>query len=115
MFNSKLIFSITIFIIFLIITSVVKNQSRMLEKQIFKLSSKVLSSEKNLSETELEFFYLTSPQEIEKRIMMNDLNDFKPIDHSKIFFDIKDFIILEKKLSNLKNRDEKENKKKQTN
>ena len=115
MFNSKLIFSITIFITFLIVTSLVKNQSRILEKKISKLNSKVLSSQKNLSETELEFFYLTSPLEIEKRLIRNNLTKFKPINYSNIFFDLKDFIIIEKKLSNLRNKDEKENYKKQTN
>ena len=64
MFNSKLIYSISIFIIFLIITSVVKNQSRILEKRIIGLNKNLLLKEKNLSETKLEFFYLTSQNEI---------------------------------------------------
>ena len=56
MVNFKFIFSITIFISLLIITSFIKNQSRIIEKQIMKINSLVKSKEKNLSETELDFF-----------------------------------------------------------
>ena len=56
MFNSKLIYSISIFIFFLIIISIVKNQSRILEKRIIGLNKNILLKEKNLSETQLEFF-----------------------------------------------------------
>ena len=42
MFNSKLIYSISIFIFFLIIISIVKNQSRILEKRIIGLNKNIL-------------------------------------------------------------------------
>ena len=115
MFNSKFIFSLIIFITFLIITSFIKNQSRILEKQISRLNIKVLSIEKNLSETQLEFFYLTSPLEIEKKLINYDLKKFKPIEHSKIFYHLDDFTSMGRKLSNLRNKNEKEKQKKQTN
>ena len=112
MFNSKLIYSISIFIFFLIIISIVKNQSRILEKRIIGLNKNILLKEKNLSETQLEFFYLTSPNEIEKKFKGKDLDKFKPIKHSNFFLNTNDFIIIENKLSNLKNLDEKKIKKK---
>ena len=80
------------------------------------MNIKVLSIEKNLSETQLEFFYLTSPLEIEKKLINYDLKKFKPIEHSKIFYHLDDFTSMGKKLSNLRNKMKKKNKKnKQTN
>ena len=112
MFNSKLFFSLAVFTFFLTITSLIKNQSRIMEKQIKGLNSTILAKEKNISETELEFSYLSSPNEIEKKINSKDLKKFGPINHSKIFFDIHDFKIVETKLSNLINIDEKKIRKK---
>ena len=107
MFNSKLFFPLAVFMFFLIIISLVKNQSRIMEKQIKGLNSNILAKEKNISEAELEFSYLSSPNEIEKKFNRKDLKKFEPINHSKIFYDIHDFKILKKKLSNLINNDEK--------
>ena len=63
----------------------------------------------------MKLISIFAPLEIEKRLIRNNLTKFKPINYSNIFFDLKDFIIIEKKLSNLRNKDEKENYKKQTN
>ena len=112
MFNSKLFFSLTIFTFFLIITSLVKNQSRVMEKQIKVLNNNITAKEKNISEAEMEFSYLSSPNEIEKKLNSRDLEKFEPIKHSKIFYDIHDFYILQNKLSNLLIIDEKKNRKK---
>lgn len=112
MFNSKLFFSLAVFTFFLIITSLVKNQSRITEKQIKVLNSSIIIKEKNISESEMEFSYLSSPNEIEKKFNRRDLEKFEPIEQSKIFYDIHDFNILEKKLSNLINIDEKKIRKK---
>ena len=111
MFNSKLFFSVTVFILLLIITSLVKNQSRIIEKQTKVLNRGITSKEKNISEAELEFSYLSSPNRIEKKFNSKDLK-FEPIKRSNIFYDINDFNILEKKLSNLININEKKIRKK---
>ena len=112
MFNSKLFFSLVVFMFFLIITSLVKNQSRIMEKQIKGLNSNIITKEKNISEAEMELSYLSSPNEIEKKFNNRDQEKFEPIKHSNIFFDLHDFNILEKKLSNLINIDEKKIRKK---
>ena len=112
MFNSKLFFSLAVFTFFLIITSLVKNQSRIIEKQIKGLNINIIAKEKNISEAEMEFSYLSSPNEIEKKFNSIDLEKFEPIKHSKIFYDLDDFNIIEKKLSNLINIDEKKIRKK---
>ena len=112
MFNSKLFFSLVVFTFFLIITSLVKNQSRIMEKQIKGLNINILTKEKNISEAELEFSYLSSPNEIEKKFKNRDLEKFQPIKNSNIFYDIHDFNLVKKKLSNLINIDEKKTRKK---
>ena len=111
MFNSKLFFSLAVFTFFLIITSLVKNQSRIIEKQIKGLNINIVAKEKNISEAEMEFSYLSSPSEIEKKFN-NNLEKFEPIKHSNIFYDVDDFNTLEKKLSNLIIIDEKKIRKK---
>ena len=60
----------------------------------------------------MEFSYLSSPNEIEKKINNKDLEKFEPVKHSNIFYNIHDFNIFEKKLSNLINTDEKKIRKK---
>ena len=107
MFKLKFTISAIIFISFLIITSFIKNQSRILEKKIHNLNFQVVSKEKNLSETQLDYYYLTSPSEIEKRITKKKSKEFQPITHSKIFLNINDFTRIEKKLTNLNNTKEK--------
>ena len=112
MFSSKFMFKVLIILVFLTLTSIVKNQSRLLEKKISNLYSIVLAKEKNLSETQLDFYYLTSPAEIEKNFKSNKKSEFRPIAQSKIFMNIKDYTSLEKKLSNLKTINEKKIQKK---
>ena len=112
MFNLKLFFSLAVFTFFLIITSLVKNQSRIIEKQIKGLNINIVAKEKNISEAEMEFSYLSSPNEIEKKFNSGDLEKFEPIKYSNIFYDVHDFNILEKKLSNLIIIDEKKIRKK---
>ena len=112
MFNLKLFFSLFVLTFFLIITSLVKNQSRIIEKEIKGLNINIMAKEKNISEAEMEFSYLSSPNEIEKKFNSRDLEKFEPIKHSNIFNDVHDFNTLEKKLSNLINIDEKKIKKK---
>jgi hypothetical protein len=113
MFKTKFIVSATIFIIFLIITSIVKNKSRVLEKKITNLNSNIISKEKNVNEAQLDFYYLSSPAEIEKKLNRIGFNNYQPIAHSKIFLKISDFTKIENKVSNFKTINEKKIQKKQ--
>jgi hypothetical protein len=112
MFKTKFLISITIFISFFVITSAIKNKTRIIEKKISKLYIEILSKEKDINETQLDFYYLTSPLEIEKRINLIGFDNYKPIAYSKIFFNILDFNKIQNKISNLENLDEKKIKKK---
>ena len=112
MFKTKLITSLLVFFIFLIITSIIKNKTRLIEKQILNLKTKIFSKEKDLNETQLDFYYLTSPREIENKLNIIGFNNYQPIEHSKIFYTISDFIKMENKITNLRDLNEKKIEKK---
>ncbi len=103
MFRFKIFFSIIIFSFFLIGTSIIKNQTREIEKKIVKLSKIVHLKEKDYYESQLDFFYLTSPKVVEKKI--NDLNyeKYLPMKYSNIFLSMSNFIDLKNKLAIQKN------------
>ena len=112
MFKMKFIITLSIFISFLIVTSTIKNKTRVIEKKISNLSTKILIKTKDINEAQLDFHYLTSPAEIEKRLSMIEFNNYQPIKYSSIFFNISDFTKIQNKISNLKNIDEKKIQKK---
>ena len=80
----KFLISITIFVTFLIITSIIKNKTRVTEKQIKSLNNIILIKEKNVNESELDFYYLSSPIEIEKKLNLIGFNKYQPIKYSNI-------------------------------
>ena len=86
----KLIISISIFSILLGITSAIKNQTRILEKNIYKIDKKIAILEKDLYETELDYFYLSSPNILSLRIKELALVEYTPMDLSRIYFSHQD-------------------------
>ncbi len=108
----KVIVSIFIFSILLSVTSAIKNQTRVIEKEIYKIDKKIVVKKKDLQETELDFFYLSSPRNISSKINDLALTQYTPMDLSRIYFNYKDFINSEKKITNLKVNNEKKTKKK---
>ena len=107
MFKTKFVISVSIFITFLVITSTIKNKTRVLEKQISSLNIDIFNKKKDIHETQLDFYFLTSPAEIEKKINFFEFEIYQPIKYSNIFFDISDFTEINNKISNLKNFYEK--------
>ena len=107
MFKFKIIFSISIFVFLLIGTSYIKNQSREIEKKIFSLSKIIHSQEKNLSELQLDYSYLSSPSIIEKKIENLEHNKYSPIQNSKIFLSIVSFTDLQNKFVIKKDHEKK--------
>jgi len=112
MFKTKIIISITIFVTFLIITSSIKNKTRIIEKNISNLNAKIVITSKNINEAQLDFFYLTSPAEIEKKLNVIGFHSYKPIKYSSIYFNIDDFTKVQNSTSNLKILNEEKNQKK---
>ena len=112
MFKMKFIIVSSIFISFLLITSIIKNKTRVIEKNISNLSTISLIKTEDINEAQLDFYYLTSPAEIEKKLSIIGFDNYKPIKYSNIFFDISDFTEIQNKISNLKNINEKKIQKK---
>ena len=112
MFKMKFIIVSSIIILFLIFTSTIKNKTRVIEKNISNLTTNILIKKKDINEAQLDFHYLTSPAEIEKKLNIIGFLNYQPIKYSKIFFDITDFVEIQNKISNLKNIDEKKTQKK---
>ena len=108
MFNSKFFISISIFVLFLIFTSVVKNKNNIIEKKISSLKADILIKKKDINEAQLDFYYLTSPAVIEKKLQIIGFEDYRPIEFSNIFFEISDFDKIGNKITNLNKFYEKE-------
>ena len=112
MFNMKFIIALSIFISFLLITSTIKNKTRVIEKNILNLRTIILSKTTDINEAQLDFHYLTSPAEIDKKLIIIESDFYQPIKYSRIFFNISDFTEIQNKISNLTNTDEKKIQKK---
>ena len=108
----KLIISICIFSILLGITSAIKNQTRIIEKSIYKIDRKIAVIEKDLHETQLDYFYVSSPGYLSKKIKQLDFIEYMPLDFSRIYFSYRDFTDSQKKITTLKVDNEKKTKKK---
>ena len=110
----NLLISICIFSILLGITSTIKNQTRLIEKSINKLDKKIAIIEKDLYETELDYFYLSSPNNLSKKIEDLAFIEYLPMDFSRIYFSYRDFTDSQKKITILKEKvdNEKKTKKK---
>ena len=112
MFKIKFIIASSIFISFLLITSTIKNKTRVIEKNISNLTAKIFIKTKDINEAQLDFHYLTSPAEIEKKVNVIGFDNYQPIKYSRIFFNITNFTKIKKKISNLKNIEKKKTQKK---
>ena len=111
MFRLKIFITIIVFLFLLIITSIIKNQTRVVEKKIYKLSEKIALKEKDINESQLDFYFLTSPAHLEKKIIVLSQNNYSPIKNSKIFLKLSNFINLQNKISIFNNQNEKKTKK----
>ena len=112
MFKINLIISICIFSILLGITSAIKNKTRIIEKSIYKIDSKIVSIEKDLHETELDYFYLSSPKNLSTKIDDFSSIEYIPMDFSRIYLNYINFADPQKKISILKTQNEKKIQKK---
>ena len=58
MFRLKIIIPTIIFLTLLIVTSIIKNQTRIIEKKLYMLSKNIVLKEKDINESQLEFYKL---------------------------------------------------------
>ena len=112
MLKINLIISIFIFSILLSITSAIKNQTRIIEKNIYKIDRKIAAIKKDLHETELDYSYLSSPNNLSVKIKNLAFIEYVPMDFSRIYLNYRHFIDYQKKITILKMNYEKKTKKK---
>ena len=68
MFKLKIVISVIIFSFLLIGTSIIKNQTRELEKNIYQVKKKIFLKEKELYEAQLDFFILRHHLQSKKKL-----------------------------------------------
>ena len=110
MLKTKILIT-TVILIFLIVTSIIKNQTRIIEKKIHKLHKLITLKEKDINESQLDFYFLSSPSVIDKKVIILGKNNYQPIKNSNIFLSFSDFTNIQKKISELNKHNEKKTKK----
>ena len=88
-----------VFSFLLFFTSIIKNKTRVIEKNIFLYEKKISKLEKELYENQLDFHYLSSPKILQEKISFLTTDEYKYMSLSKIYLDYNDFILDQKKLS----------------
>ena len=103
MFNRPLILSLSIFLILMVFTSVIKNNTKNIEKNIQKLNIEISILNQDLLNAEIDFIYLSSPEKLEKKLLLLDSQKYFSYDFSRIFLSTKDYInFSSKQTKNLK-------------
>ena len=95
--NKKLTISILVFSLLLFCTSIIKNKTRIIEKNITLYEKKIFNLEKELNESQLDFYYLTSPQILQEKISFLTSDKYQHLGISKIYLDYNNFISDQKK------------------
>ena len=97
--SSKLIISIVVFSCLLFFTSIIKNKTRVKEKNITSYQKKISYLEKELYESQLDFYYLTSPKILQEKLSFLTNEEYSYMNISKIYLDLNDFLEDQKKIS----------------
>ena len=97
MSKTNVFISMIIFSFLFGVTSVIKTQSRVIEKNIYKTERKIKAIRTDLSETELDYSYLSSPNNLTKIIEDLSFVEYVPMDFTKIYMSFKDFMEAQKK------------------
>ena len=100
MINKKIFISVIIFSIFMFITSTIKNQTRLIEKNISTYKQKISKIENDFYEAQLDYFYLTSPEVISKKVSEYIDSEYESINYSSIYFSLDQFIDEKNKTTN---------------
>ena len=97
MFNKKLFISIFIFSIFMIFTSIIKNKTRIIEKNIYSYEKKIINLQNNFYEAQLDFSYLSSPENLSKNIFEYSNEEYSILSRSRIYQSLDEFLKESKK------------------
>ncbi len=92
MFNKKIILIVCCFFLLTFITSIIKNNTRNLDKDIIKLKKEISLLEKQISDAEIDFVYLSNPKRIQNKLTNLNEKKYRNYEHSKIFYSINQFL-----------------------
>ena len=92
MFKKSIIISFFIFFILMFLTPIIKNNTRIIEKNVYKLTSEIAVLEKQLMEAKIDFIYLSSPDKLIQNLSNFGHKKYYSYDHSRIFLSTQDFI-----------------------
>ena len=101
MFDKKLLISLVVFSTLMILTSLVKTETRLIQKRIDSLEKKISIMKNNFHESQIDYSYLSSPDYISKKIMNYGNEEYFTIKYSQIYFSLDQFLNEQKKLSNI--------------
>ena len=101
----KIIFLIAIYSLFFLSIPLIKNETRLIEKNVSLLENKILILEENLIEAHLEFNYLTSAENLSKTINNNIDSQYKHLESSQIYLSLKDFEYEQEKITKINNNE----------
>lgn len=97
--NKKILKILGVFSFFLILIGIVKNETRIIEKQILINEKELENFEKKLFEAQLEYYYLSSPAILSKKIEQFTMSDYVNLEFSQIYFNIEHFLNEKKKIT----------------
>lgn len=97
--RTKLIITIFTFSFLLFFTSIVKNKTRVIEKNIISFQKKIYNLEKELYESQLDFYYLSSPKIIQKKLYFLTNDQYRSMGISNIYLDFNNFLLDQKKIT----------------
>tara|TARA_A100001015_G_C14955528_1_gene698613 strand:+ start:944 stop:1249 length:306 start_codon:yes stop_codon:yes gene_type:complete len=97
--STKLIVSIITFSFLLFFTSVIKNKTRVIEKNIQSYEKKISNLGNELYESQLDFHYLTSPKKIQEKLSFLTNDQYQYMNISKIYLNLNNFILDQKKIT----------------
>ncbi len=113
MVRTRLLMSLIIFAIMLFCISIVKNKSRIIEKSIESKQKNISSIKNDLYETQLDYFYLSSSENLFKTMSNFNGYEFKPLDISNIYSNFDEYLNEKSKTTKTFKKIEKKIQKKQ--
>ena len=92
MFKKSTIISLCIFFILMFLTPIVKNKTRIIEKNIEKSNKNISILEKQLNDAKIDFIYLSSPEKLKESLLNFNKEKYSNFQHSRIFLSTQDFL-----------------------
>ena len=101
MFNKNLIISLITFLVLMVFTSSIKHKTRNFEKKINAINSEIIVLRKEFSDAKTDYVYLSSPAQLQKYLLILNINDFTTYSISRIFKSTEQFTTYKDKQTKL--------------